>query len=43
MKLASALRIAHPIPGLLFISADDELNAAAAVEGFAVENPNWHP
>lgn len=25
------------------VSADDELNAAAAAEGLAVENPNQHP
>ena len=26
-----------------FVSADDELNAAAAAEGLQVENPNLHP
>jgi predicted nucleic acid-binding protein len=43
LQLATALRIAHRIPGLLFVAADDELNRAAQTEGLAVENPNWHP
>ena len=29
-------------PGLIFLSADDRLNDAAAAEGLAVDNPNDH-
>ena len=43
LQLATALRIARRIPGLLFVAADDALNAAAQTEGLAVENPHWHP
>ncbi len=35
--------IAHSLPPLVFISADDALIAAAQAEGLAVDNPNWHP
>jgi hypothetical protein len=28
---------------MTFVSADDELNAAALAEGLPVENPNLHP
>jgi uncharacterized protein len=31
------------ISGLVFISADDQLNAVATAEGLPVENPNHHP
>ncbi|MFZ4764670.1 MAG: type II toxin-antitoxin system VapC family toxin [Roseimicrobium sp.] len=30
-------------PDFVFVSADDELNAAAAAEGLTFENPNHHP
>lgn len=36
-----ALQAAH-LPSLVFLSADDRLNAAAAVEGLTVDNPNAH-
>ncbi len=35
--------IAHSLPPLVFISADDALIAAAQAEGLMVDNPNWHP
>lgn len=35
--------LANNLPPLTFLSADDRLNAAAAVEGLAVDNPNDHP
>jgi predicted nucleic acid-binding protein len=31
------------LPALTFVSADDELNAAAPGEGFTLENPNTRP
>jgi predicted nucleic acid-binding protein len=31
------------LPPLMFVSADQELNGAAAMEGFSVEDPNRHP
>ncbi len=37
-----ALRSAHLTP-LVFLSADDRLNAAADAEGLATDNPNDHP
>jgi predicted nucleic acid-binding protein len=47
VQLASVLEVkglARQVQATLtFISADDELNAAAAAEGLAVENPNRHP
>jgi len=46
IQLAAALvsRPAPPVAGGFFlVSADDELNAAAAAEGLQVENPNFHP
>jgi uncharacterized protein len=45
LQLAAALRIFRTgdYPDLIFVSADDELNAAATAEGLTVENPNRHP
>lgn len=48
VQLAAALtvnaeRVALKLPPLVLVSADDELNAAAQVEGLAVEDPNAHP
>jgi predicted nucleic acid-binding protein len=37
-----ALQAARLAP-LVFLSADDRLNTAAAVEGLTVDNPNAHP
>lgn len=37
------LCIASGLPSLIFVSADNELNAAAASEGLAVANPNDYP
>jgi uncharacterized protein len=38
----SSLR-ARDLPGLVFLCADDQLVAAAAAEGLAVDNPNNYP
>ncbi len=45
--LATALQIQHFFAArtyapLIFVSADDRLNAAALVEGLSIENPNQH-
>ena len=37
------LRLAQNLSALTLISADQELNTAAAAEGLTVENPNSHP
>jgi len=37
------LEVWSQIPTTILISADGELNAAAATEGLTVENPNAHP
>jgi hypothetical protein len=37
-----ALQAAKMAP-LVFLSADDRLNAAAKAEGLPVDNPNTHP
>jgi len=39
----SALCIASSLPPLTFVSADNELNTAAASEGLLIENPNDYP
>lgn len=31
------------LPSLIFVSADDKLNAPAQAEGLQVENPAHHP
>jgi predicted nucleic acid-binding protein len=48
VQLASAVRSnrvlqASNLSPLVFVSADDRLNAAAAAEGLTVDNPNAHP
>jgi predicted nucleic acid-binding protein len=48
VQLASALvvhdqYVAAGFPGLTLISADDDVNTAAQVEGLTAENPNSHP
>lgn len=46
IQLATALQIQRQrvmIPPLIFISADNDLNAAASAEGLIVDNPNAHP
>ena len=48
VQLATALQVDAERKGagatpLVFVSADDELNAAASAEGLVVENPNHHP
>jgi predicted nucleic acid-binding protein len=48
VQLAAALllnrrRLGRGLPSVTLLSADGDLNAAAAVEGLAVENPNAHP
>jgi len=48
VHLACALAVNQPLvdnklPPLTFVSADDDLLAAAAAEGLAVESPNQHP
>jgi len=48
VQLASAMilnraLLAQELPTLIFVSADDNLLAAAENEGLSVENPNWHP
>jgi predicted nucleic acid-binding protein len=39
----NAVRVAAGEPPLTLVSADGELNAAAAAEGLPVEDPNLHP
>jgi len=48
VQLASALQVkalrqASGLSSLAFVSADAHLNAAAAAEGLAVDDPNAHP
>ena len=48
VQLASALQVqverqAYGLSSPIFLSADNNLNAAAAAEGLAVDNPNSHP
>jgi predicted nucleic acid-binding protein len=48
VQVASAIetnneRIAQGLSPLILISADIELNNAAKLEGFAIENPNNYP
>lgn len=40
LQLAAALRVAIEVPSLIFLSADIELNAAAASEKLSVIDPN---
>ncbi|WP_375472920.1 hypothetical protein [uncultured Nostoc sp.] len=39
-RAVNALCIANSLPLVTFVSADSELNAAAASKGLLVENPN---
>jgi len=48
IQLAAALEIAAELSALgfsspIFVSADNDLNAAATAEGLCVDNPNAHP
>ncbi len=48
IQLATALSASYNVVGtgrdsLVFVSADSDLNAAAASEGLRVENPNYYP
>jgi len=48
VQLASAMilnraLLAQELPALIFVSADDNLLAAARNEGPSVDHPNWHP
>lgn len=42
-RAVNTLCIASGLPTITFVSADNELNAAAIGEGLVVENPNSHP
>ncbi|MEH2042453.1 type II toxin-antitoxin system VapC family toxin [Nostoc sp.] len=42
-RAVNALCIANSLPLVTFVSADSELNAAAASEGLLIENPNNYP
>jgi len=42
LELRAAL-VASGLPALTFVCADADLNAAAAAEGFPVDDPNAHP
>lgn len=39
----NALCVANSLPPVIFVSADNQLNAAVASEGLIVENPNNYP
>ncbi|MEB3336856.1 MAG: type II toxin-antitoxin system VapC family toxin [Leptolyngbyaceae bacterium] len=39
----NALCLANSLPPVTFVSADNELNAAAVSEGLMIENPNYYP
>jgi uncharacterized protein len=43
VQLAAAMEVRLQVPALILVSADVELNAAAAAEGLPVEDPNTHP
>ncbi len=43
VQLAAALHLRRLDPALILVSADLELNAAASIEGIAVDDPNNHP
>jgi uncharacterized protein len=43
VQLAAALEVHFQIPSLTLLSADADLNAAAAAEGLLVDDPNTHP
>ena len=41
--LVNNLCVTNGLPPLVFVSADNELNAAATQEGLKIENPNLYP
>ena len=43
VQLAAAIAVRLQVPTLIMVSADAELNTAAAGEGLPVEDPNSHP
>lgn len=43
IQLAAGLKAAQAFPGLVIISADTRLLAAAAAEGLPTDDPNLHP
>jgi predicted nucleic acid-binding protein len=43
VQLAAALEVRLQVPALILVSADGDLNTAAAAEGLPVEDPNTHP
>jgi uncharacterized protein len=43
MQLAAALEVHSYVPDLTLLSADADLNAAAAAEGLLVDDPNNYP
>ena len=44
VQLAAALELNRISQGgIVLVSADQDLNAAATAEGLTVENPNLHP
>ena len=48
VQLATALQVqaqrqANGLPAIVFVSADNNLNAAATAEGLSVDDPNAHP
>jgi predicted nucleic acid-binding protein len=43
VQLAAALKVQAQEAALTLVSADVELNAAAVLEGLAVDDPNQHP
>lgn len=42
-RAINSLCLANGLPPLIFVSADNELNAAAIGEGLMIKNPNSHP
>jgi uncharacterized protein len=42
-RAINALCMGNSLPPVIFVSADEELNVAAASEGLLVENPNNYP
>lgn len=41
-RAVNSLCIANRLPPIIFVSADNELNAAVVSEGLMIENPNSH-
>jgi hypothetical protein len=42
-KIVNQALIAHGLPSLIFVTADDRLIAATRGEAVTAENPNLHP